>query len=180
MRILLLGVAAGILGLATVCRADDWALEQSTITYFVSHPLHHVDGISSAARGKGVCAKERCDFLVGIPVKSFDSGDSNRDLHMLQVTRGGEFPMIVVRTSAPEKSAGSAIAVDLEIQFVGRTASYKGVQFQRVDQDDLSRISGTIPLKISDFKIIPPSLLAVPIDDDVPVKVEMTWRKKVR
>jgi hypothetical protein len=26
-----------------------------------------------------------------VPVKSFDSGDSNRDLHMVQVTRGRSF-----------------------------------------------------------------------------------------
>jgi hypothetical protein len=29
-------------------------------------------------------------------VKSFDSGDNNRDLHMLQVTRGPQFPLIGV------------------------------------------------------------------------------------
>src|SRR5580658_8572342 len=79
-----------------------WVLEQSTLTYHVSHPLHQVDGISHAARGKGVCHAGQCDFLIAAPVKSFDSGDSNRDLHMLQVTRGGEFPVISVRTQLPE------------------------------------------------------------------------------
>jgi hypothetical protein len=32
-----------------------WVLEQSTPTYHVSHPLHEVNGVSHAARGKGVC-----------------------------------------------------------------------------------------------------------------------------
>ena len=178
MRILFLSAVLGMLGLAATCRADDWLLEQSTITYHVVHPLHHVDGISHAARGKGACKKDRCDFLIGVSVKSFDSGDSNRDLHMLQVTRGGEFPMVAVRTGFPEKSLGPAISVDLEIQFAGRTASYKQVQFQRADRDDQTRITGTIPLKISDFKIVAPSLLAVPIKDEVPIEVDMTWRKK--
>jgi len=178
MRIILLSALFGMLGMASTCRADDWTLEQSTITYFVVHPLHHVDGISHAARGKGVCKKEQCDFLIGVPVKSFDSGDSNRDLHMLQATRGGEFPMVAVRTSFPEKSVGSTIVVDLEIQFAGKTVGYKQVQFQRVDRDDQSLITGTIPLKISDFKIVAPSLLAVPIKDDVPIKVETAWVKK--
>ena len=66
--------------------------EQSTLTYHVSHPLHQIDGVSHAARGKGVCHAGQCDFLIAVPVKSFDSGDSNRDLHMLQVTRGAQFP----------------------------------------------------------------------------------------
>jgi len=54
-------------------------LEQSTLTYHVSHPLHQVDGVSHAPRGKGVCKDGQCDFLIAVPVKSFDSGDSNRD-----------------------------------------------------------------------------------------------------
>ena len=72
----------------------------------MSHPLHQTEGVSHAARGKGVCHAGQCDFLIAVPVKSFDSGDSNRDLHMLQVTRGAEFPMVTVRTRLPE-TAGS-------------------------------------------------------------------------
>ena len=60
------------------------------------------DGVSHSARGKGICHAGECDFLIAVPVKSFDSGDSNRDLHMLQVTRGAEFPM-VTRAHAPTR-----------------------------------------------------------------------------
>jgi hypothetical protein len=177
MRILFFVALAGLLVAAATCRADDWVLESSTITYHVVHPLHHVDGTSRAAKGKGVCRKGRCDFLAAVPVNTFDSGDSNRDLHMLQVTRGGEFPMVAVRTAFPEVSTGTTVAADLEIQFAGRTVAYKGVEFRRADVDGRSRIRGTIPLKISDFKIVAPSLLAVPIKDDVPVEVDATWKK---
>src|SRR5881397_2305288 len=76
----------------------DWQLQESTLIYHVSHPLHQSEGVSHAARGKGVCNAGQCDFLIAVPVKSFDSGDSNRDLHMLQVARGGQFPMVTVRT----------------------------------------------------------------------------------
>jgi hypothetical protein len=109
-----------------------WVLKQSTLTYHVSHPLHQVDGVSHAARGKGVCHAGRCDFLIAVPVKSFDSCDSNRDLHMLQVARGGQFPMIIVRTELPEEASKSAtIHADLEAQFAGQTAHFKQVPFQR-------------------------------------------------
>ncbi len=80
-----------------------WILEQSTLTYHVSHPLHQTEGVSHAAKGKGVCHAGQCDFLIAVPVKSFDSGDSNRDLHMLQATRGAQFPLVVVRTRLPEE-----------------------------------------------------------------------------
>jgi hypothetical protein len=158
---------------------SQWILEQSALTYHVTHPLHQVDGMSHAARGKGVCHAGQCDFLIAVPVKSFDSGDSNRDLHMLQVVRGGQFPMVTVRTQLPEEaSASSTIRADLEIQFAGQTAHYQGIPFQEVIQGNEARISGTIPATLSDFKIDPPSLLAMPIKNEIPVRVEMTWQKQ--
>jgi hypothetical protein len=156
---------------------SQWVLEQSTLTYHVSHPLHQTDGVSHAARGKGVCHEGQCDFLMAVPVKSFDSGDSNRDLHMLQVTRGAEFPMVTVRTRLPETvSTSVTIQADLEVQFAGHTAQYKQVPFQLVTHGNETRISGTIPATLTDFKIDPPSLLTMPIKNEMPVRVEMTWR----
>src|ERR1700682_1314637 len=110
-----------------LAQADSqWVLEQSTLAYHVSHPLHQTDGVSHAARGKGVAHPGQCEFLIAAPVKSFDSGDSNRDLHMLQVTRAGQFPLITVRTSLPEAAAATTtIHADLEIEFAGQTVAYK-------------------------------------------------------
>jgi hypothetical protein len=155
---------------------EQWILGQSTLTYHVSHPLHTSEGASHAAKGKGVCHEGQCDFLIAVPVKSFDSGDSNRDLHMLQATRGAQFPILTVRTRLPENAASSAtIHADLEIQFAGQTAEYKQVPLQLAKDGDNFRITGTIPATLSDFKIDPPSLLAIPVRNDIPVQVEMTW-----
>jgi hypothetical protein len=97
----------------------------------------------------------------------------------LQVTRGGEFPIITVRTHLPEAVYGSAtIHADLEVQFAGQTADYKQVPLQQAIKGSEVSISVIIPLKLSDFKIEPPSLLALPIKNDVPVSVEMTWQKQ--
>ena len=166
-----------LLALPALAGADSqWALGQGTLIYHVSHPLHQSEGVSHAARGKGVCHDGQCDFLIAVPVKSFDSGDSNRDLHMLQVTRGAQFPIVTVRTRVPESASASAtIYLDLEIQFAGQTALYKQVPFQRVAQGSETRITGTIPAKLSDFKIDPPSFLTVPVKNEMPVRVDMTW-----
>ncbi len=167
-----------LLALPPLAPAADsqWVLDQSTLTYHVSHPLHQSEGVSHAARGKGICHDGQCEFLIAAPVKSFDSGDSNRDLHMLQVTRGAEFPMVIVRTRLPEIASTSAtIYADLEIQFAGHTVQYKQVPFQRVTQGNQIRISGTIPATLADFKIDPPSLLTMAVKNEIPVRVEMTW-----
>jgi hypothetical protein len=112
-------------------------------------------------------------------VKTFASSDSNRDLHMLQVTRGGEFPMVSVRTRLPETAADSAtIRADLEVQFAGQTATYKQVAFEQVKQGNETRITGTIPATLADFKIDPPTLLTLAVKNEIPVRVDMTWRKE--
>ncbi len=166
-----------LLPLTTLFAADhQWVLKQSTLTYHVSHPLHQSEGVSHAARGKGICHEGQCDFLIAVPVKTFDSGDSNRDLHMLQVTRGAEFPMVTVRTRLPETAATSAtVKADLEVQFAGQTAHYSQVSFELVKQGNETRLTGTIPATLADFKIDPPSLLTLPVKNEIPVRVEMTW-----
>jgi hypothetical protein len=174
IRLILFFVALPQLALAA---DSQWVLAQSALTYHVSHPLHQSEGVSNAARGKGVCHDKQCDFLIAVPVKSFDSGDSNRDVHMLQVTRGAQFPLVTVRTSLAESDATSAtVKANLEIQFAGQIVRYKQVPFQLVTQGNETRISGTIPATLSDFKIEPPSLLTLPVKNEIPVRVEMTWR----
>ena len=154
-----------------------WLLEQSTLTYHMSHPMHQVDGVSRGAKGKGSCHAGMCDFLIATPVNSFDSGDSNRDLHMIQATRGAQFPLVVVRTRIPEETLSSgSIYADIEVQFAGQTAKYSHVAFQKTAIGSDVRITGTVPATCSDFKIDPPSFLTISIKNEIPVKVEMTWR----
>jgi len=166
--------------LPTLAQTDrQWVLAQSTLTYHVSHPLHQVEGVSHEARGKGVCHAGQCDFLIAVPVKSFDSRDSNRDLHMLQAVRGAEFPLVTVRTRLPEDtSVPGMVHADLEVQFSGQTAEYKRVPLQLAKDGENIRITGTIPATVSDFKISPPSLLAMPIKNEIPVRLDMTWHEQ--
>ena len=169
--VLLLPLAAG--------GDSQWVLERSTLTYHVSHPLHESDGVSHAARGKGVCHAGECDFLIAAPVKSFDSGDTNRDLHMIQVTRGGQFPVITVRTRLPESDAAThVIHADLEVEFAGQTVTYRQVALEQSTQDGATRITGTIPATLAEFKIDPPTLLAIPVRNEIPVRVDVTWRRQ--
>ncbi len=163
-----------------LAQADtQWILGQSTLTYHMSHPMHEVDGTSHLARGKGICHLEQCDFLIAAPVKSFDSGDTNRDLHMLEATRGAQFPMVLVRTQFPQSETATAtVYADLEVQFAGQTAHYSHVPFQRTQLGNAVHITGTLPTTCSDFKIERPSFLTVPIKNEIPVRVDMTWQRQ--
>jgi hypothetical protein len=153
-----------------------WKLDQSTLTYHMSHPMHEVDGTSHAALGKGVCHAGQCDFLVAAPVKSFDSGDSNRDLHMIQTTRGAQFPIVSVRLRLAQSSLDSpTLDCDLEVQFAGNTAHYSHVIFQQTINGAAHHITGVVPSTVSDFKIDPPTFLTIPIKNAIPVRVDMVW-----
>jgi hypothetical protein len=154
-----------------------WNLDQSTLSYHMSHPMHEVDGVSHAARGKGVCRAGQCDFLIAAPVKSFDSGDTNRDLHMIQTTRGAQFPIISVRLRIPQAALNShALDCDLEVQFAGNTAHYSHVTFHQTIEGAAHHITGVVPATLTDFKIDPPSFLTIPIKNEIPVRVDMEWR----
>ena len=173
-------VAAQLMAVPALGQTDtQWILEQSVLTYHMSHPMHEVDGTSHAAKGKGVCHAGQCDFLIAAPVKSFDSGDTNRDLHMLEATRGAQFPMVVVRTLFPaSETTASTITADLEVQFAGQTAHYKHVAFQLKQQGNEVHITGSVPATCSDFKIDRPSFLTVQIKNEIPVRVDMTWKQQ--
>ena len=161
-----------------IAQAPDqtWLLDNSSLTYKMTHPVHEIEGTSHAARGKGVCHAGTCDFLLAAPVKTFDSGDTNRDLHMLQVVRGAQYPVVTVRFRIPEAATTQPnFTADLEVTFAGQTAHYAHVPFQQDIHGAEHHITGVVPSTVSDFKIDPPTFLTVPIHNEIPVRVDTTW-----
>jgi hypothetical protein len=77
-----------------------------------------------------------------------------------------------------DASASTTIHADLEVQFAGQTAKYKQVLFEQAKQGNETKISGIIPATLSDFKIDPPSLLTIAVKNEIPVRVDMTWRRE--
>jgi hypothetical protein len=174
------------LGIPLVSRAFDltgtWVLEKSEISYLVTHPLHKASGKSLLAKGKGVCYKGNFQFLVAVPVKSFDSGDNNRDLHMWEVAREGTYPMVVVKAQLLP-IGGQAVPreflADVIVDFAGQEKTYPKVKLEVLDWTEAGvHLSGTLPITLKDFDIQPPSLLGIPINNDVPVSLDMVWRRE--
>lgn len=179
MKLLAAAVAlASLPAFAQTPAADTtWVLTNSSLTYHMSHPVHEVEGTSHAAKGKGFCHNGTCEFLLAAPVKTFDSGDSNRDLHMLQVVRGAEFPVVTVRFRIPEAATSQpAFDADLEVSFAGNTDHFYHVPFHQEIHGADHHITGVVPSTLSGFKIPPPSFLTVPIKNEIPVRVDTTWR----
>ncbi len=119
--------------------------------------------------------------LVAVPVKSFDSGDNNRDLHMLEVTKAGLYPLIEVNAKTPEihiDPTTKTLVADLEISFAGKKVKYPKLTIAVLDWESGEvHLTGDIILSLKAFDIIPPSLLTMPIQDAVPVKLDMFWKR---
>ncbi|HUO58962.1 MAG TPA: hypothetical protein VMV05_12370 [bacterium] len=158
-----------------------WVLEKSEISYTVTHPLHVVHGKSLSTRGKGVCYGGHCEFHLGVLVKSFDSGDENRDLHMFEVTKAGLYPLIDVKAEMPDVSGKRnppQVLVDATVTFAGKTVKYPKIKLDASDwKPNGVHLKGLLPLKLKDFSIQAPSLLTMPVQDDVPVALDLYWKK---
>jgi hypothetical protein len=158
-----------------------WALSQSTLVYRVTHPLHKVAGKSVAAKGKGECGAKGCEFLVAVPVKTFDSGDGNRDSHMWQTVKAGTYPMVQVRISklrGADAAQPKEVTVDAEVEFAGKKVALPGVQLAVLAwKKGEVRLKGVLPVSLKAFDIKAPSLLTVPIEDKVPVEMDLTWTR---
>jgi hypothetical protein len=181
MKLLFVSLAAFCLNHSGFCGEVQWALDKSEISYQVTHPLHVVHGKSASARGKGMREGNHWDFLVAVPVKTFDSGDNNRDLHMLEVTKAGLYPMIQVtaRTGEiPTASKPATLTADLEIAFAGQKVKYPNVPLRVLDwTQEGAHIAAKISLSLKAYNIPPPSLLAMPVQDEVPITLDMFWKK---
>lgn len=154
---------------------SDWEVQSGKLIYHVHFPLKKSEGTSESVRGKGRCDAGVCQFLIAVPIKSFLSGDGNRDNHMLEVTRAADHPMVVVKVKLPQDLPASGLTVSAEVGFAGKTHVYDNVAIAAIVKERTASTKGRIPMKLSDFGIERPRLLAVPIDDDVPVDFELTW-----
>src|SRR5262249_52477340 len=116
---------AGVLLIAAPLFAagGPWVLATST--------LGLSERISHAARGRGTCGYGQCSFRIEALVKSFESGDPDRDVHTILATRGAQFPLVTLRMSMPDAALSAANFVcDVEVDYAGRTAKYGRVSFQ--------------------------------------------------
>jgi hypothetical protein len=156
--------------------SSSFKLDNAVLKYEISYPLHNVHALSKESKGKGVCEGAKCQFLVGVPAKSFDSDNSNRDTHMQQTVKSAEFPIITVgfETANPPKLGEQK--VDLEINFAGIKNKIMGQKFIiEKAKDNTFRSHGIIQFGLDQFKITKPSLLGVSINNHVKVDVDTHW-----
>jgi hypothetical protein len=64
------------------------------------------------------------------------------------------------------------------VEFASQTVHYKQVPFHVSGNGAQAHVTGTIPATLSDFKIDPPTLLTVPVKNEMPIHVDLTWQRQ--
>ncbi|MFN8847898.1 MAG: YceI family protein [Bdellovibrionales bacterium] len=157
-----------------------WELVEADLEYTVNFPLKTIKAHNLVAKGKAICEKDPCQFLVGAELAKFDSGDRNRDLHMRETTKAALYPVVSVSGALPQNIENEAVEIELDVDFGGVKKHYSKLPFIFQQKDDRLDVKGEITISLKDHQMKAPSLLGVSIDDKVPLKIKTQWKRTMK
>lgn len=144
----------------------------SSVTYAMKHALHAWTGTSKEV----ACAAETnaegriTRVAATVKVKSFDSQNSNRDAHMLEVTDALTHPNITFSsTTVTPESNGYMVKGNLTFHGITRPFEASVTEAQK---NGRKMISGRFIFLLEDFGIERPTLMLVKTDNEVEVSFE--------
>jgi polyisoprenoid-binding protein YceI len=159
----------------------------STVTYHIVHKLHRVEGRTSTLEGKAVLEPDgRLLVMVRAPVASFDSGDRNRDTHMLETMEASRFPFVVFKGVArleggllpvARTAATVQVSVSGEVDLHGVKEPITIPLTVELRPDGTARAKASFEVGLERHGIDRPSLLFVKIDDACRVDVDLVLRE---
>ena len=149
---------------------------ESFLKYHLIHPFHEVDGVS-----KEVDCRVEVDDATGAirsasfsaDVSTFDSGNSNRDSHALEVLDALTYPMVSFQ-STDVVTTGHDLRVSGNLTFHGRTHP---IAFPATVDSNASKLTvrGTATVSLTAFEIERPSLLMIPVRDSLEISFAMVF-----
>lgn len=138
----------------------------TTITYHLVHPLHKIDGVSKdvyCLAELDPAARTFSSVTVSVDVTTFDSDNSNRDSHAMEVVDALEYPESTF-TSARIEQRGDSLFASGKLTFHGITHD---VTIAAKTEWSASQVvvNGAFDILLSDYKVERPSLLMIPVEN---------------
>tara|TARA_B100000131_G_scaffold169461_1_gene163753 strand:+ start:2143 stop:2715 length:573 start_codon:yes stop_codon:yes gene_type:complete len=151
---------------------------KSKISYLGSHPAHDWIGVSQKFKGGVVCDDSlECLIKIQIPVESFDSANSNRDSNMLYYVESNKYKYVTFYSDSFKFDSdlllsGKSINLNGELDFHGIR---KDISFDVLITSDSQFLRGQtqFDIRLSDYNVERPSLLFVPISNQVTIKCDL-------
>ena len=140
--------------------------QESFITYQLTHPLHEIESTSKEAYCKidlDLGKKEIKNVFVQVEVTTFNSGNSSRDSHAMEVIDALSFPDSRF-TSSSIIQKGDSLKVYGKLTFHGITKDIVISAATKWSNNKLV-VNGNFEISLTAFKVDRPSLLLIPVKD---------------
>lgn len=149
----------------------------SSIVYFMSHPLHDWD--ASAKTFKTVISYDEATKQINsvasvVKVQSFDSGNSNRDSHAIEVLDALQNPNITF-VSNDIKESGEKLTINGKLTFHGVTKPVT-LNATRKDAKSVMTITGKMDVNMTEHGVKPPGLMGMSTKENIRIDYTMTFR----
>jgi polyisoprenoid-binding protein YceI len=146
---------------------------ESSIAYHMVHKMHEFTGVSKTFKCVVDLATDssKSRVYVKAAVADFNSGNSSRDGNMVEVAEAGKFPYVEFMSDSVRRE-GAEWRVFGKLAFHGEK---KPVQFKvkPENEDGKVRIKGAFKISLTAFKIERPSLMMIPVDDDLAIWIDV-------
>jgi len=172
---LILGIVSCVLNAKDVTAAIDKS--KSSISYQLTHPLHEVTATShdiESTLNLDQETKTIKSVTTTIDVTTFDSGNSNRDSHAMEVIDAITYPDVHF-TSTTVTPKGDSVDVEGLLTFHGVTDTVSIAASVQWNHSDVT-VDGHFNVSLTAFKIERPSLLLIPVDDTLRFSLHCVYR----
>ncbi len=148
----------------------------SSMTYLLIHPLHKVEGVSKDFDARidyddATHTILRASFSAD--VSTFDSGNSSRDSHAMEVLDALDYPTVSYASTGIQAS-GQVLTMHGNLTFHGQTHPVD-VQATANPTGDKLSVEGKTAVSLTAFGIERPSLLMIPTEDSLHITFKVIF-----
>ena len=149
--------------------------EKSNINYSAKHVLHAWEGVNDNIKGVIIYDGSVSTIAIAAKVVDFDSGNSGRDSHSLEVLEALKFPNIKFYSDRVN-SKGNAIIFEGEIEFHGEKKPIK-VLASIEESDENIKINGKFQIIPTEFSLTLPSFMLIEMEDYLNISFSLQFDK---
>jgi hypothetical protein len=156
-----------------------WNLDaaKSKVNYHLVHKLHEFTGTDEGKlQGKARITDDGTAQVQIIgQVKDFNSGNGNRDEHMMETVEAEKFPTVTVKAKMPLSAQTGTVEGKATVvaNLHGTNETADDAPLKVTFSGNSAHVTGEFDMSIEGFNIKRPSLLFVPINDAMKVSVDL-------
>lgn len=140
----------------------------SFVKYGMKHPMHDWDAKSTDSKAVIVYnadTKKVEAVAVVTPIKSFDSGNSNRDSHTIEVLEALKFPNVSFSASSVVDNGDQIIAKG-NLNFHGVVKPIE-IKATKTSINNIIKIDGGFSINMKDYGVDPPGLMGIKAQETI-------------